>query len=452
MRARREWFPVLLAVIINGIVLSNAVRHPAGVGYDAHAHLTNIQVYPLRFPTPQDSAEYFSAPLSYQGPSVFDKFCMLVLSPAEACRWRMGKVAQFLNVLLSVGITAALWKSCEWLRPGSTSFKVSTFALLAVLTVYYRTFSQVRPEPYVAFFTCLLMLQLLSMLVHKKYGWNPGLRLGLVLGLLILSRQWGFFAFPALAAFVLAMLLSAHSSGNQMLRATAVASAVALLVGGWFYLHLLLTYGSVAEFPMQSPGFSISNQPSVFYSETGFGNPELFRSPVRPAFGDEGTQAFMPIFYSDTWGDYWCYFSCVNRTYGSVAPNQQQIGPFLGKVNLVSTYPTLLLLAALTYGAISFLRALQRRGLHTQDLFGGFLFCFVACSWIGYMIFQIVYPTDAATNKATYMIQIFMALPVLGGLLLDKIRERHPQLHVIALSGLALVFMHNLPALFTRWR
>jgi hypothetical protein len=199
---------------------------------------------------------------------------------------------------------------------------------------------------------------------------------------------------------------------------------------------------------MDSPGFSIFNQPMSFYFGTGLKNLVLFKTPVQPAFD----RSYLPVFYSDTWGDYWCYFTCViNVTAPGMALNRQQITPFLAKVNIVSIYPTLLLLAGFGAGGISFLRLFKRRKQDNRQLFESFLFIMAACSWAGYMVFLISYPGNPLTNKATYMIQVFMILPVLAGILLEKVSDQHPILYRCLIIALVLAFIHNLPAFFTHF-
>lgn len=62
---------ILLLIAINGIVLSNAVRHDPRVGYDAADHLKYIEVLSeYRLPTRSDTAEFFSPPLPYLLPAM----------------------------------------------------------------------------------------------------------------------------------------------------------------------------------------------------------------------------------------------------------------------------------------------------------------------------------------------------------------------------------------------
>ncbi len=453
---RAHWPSLLVAVLINAVILTNALLHHPKIGYDVTEHLNYIQVMPLRLPTPADTSEFFSAPLPYLLPSLFDKLCTAAGWPN--CRALDGKTAQAINFLLSLAITALLWKLAERLKPGSESFKVSTLSLLGVLTVYYKTFSQARGEPYVAFFVVLAVYLLMGHLQRlERLSARDGTLLGVVLGLLVLSRQWGFLLFPALAVLLALLLLKNWPLRARIARFTLTALLVAFAVGGWFYLHLYFTYGSFTTFNLQSVGpFSFSNQPQSFYRYTYLENFDIFREPVRPNFGN----TLYPIFYSETWGDYWGYLTFISQDnpYVNLTENRAEVAPYLGRVNLVSVFPTLLLLAGLLWGAWHFAKAWLQRNPAPDTILYAFALSVVVFSWVGYLWFLVSYPSVnpvnlqvIPTNKATYLIQVFMLLPVLGASLLEKLKSLKPALYWLLLAGLALVFAHNLPALITRY-
>ncbi len=162
--------PIILALclVINGIVLANAILHYPKVGYDVVEDLNYIQVLPDRLPTFQDTYEFFSPPLPYFLPSRFDIICEQYapdalrkyngLDYSNTCRLYDGKFAQGLNVLLSIGITILLLMIAEQIKPGNRFFKISALMMLALLTVYYKTFSQVRGRAIHCFFYCALHL------------------------------------------------------------------------------------------------------------------------------------------------------------------------------------------------------------------------------------------------------------------------------------------------------
>ena len=452
---RKHWIALLIVLVINCIVLTNTVLHHPKIGYDVAGNLNYVQVLAKRLPTPQDTWEFFSPPLPYLIPSFFDKVCLhsshiFGRQPKLAdCRGYDGKLAQFLNFLMSIGITVTLWKIAGLLKPGSESLKISMLAMLGILTVYYKTFSQARGEPYVAFFFCLVMYLVLSFLQNlDALSWKDGLKLGIALGLLILSRQWGFFVFPALAFLAGLIYLKKTAAGWRFVKILFLSGLVAFVVGGWFYLHLYFTYGSFTTFNRVSPGFSLSNKPPEFYFGTGLKNLVLFKKPVRSYLG----KTFWPIFYSDIWGDYWCYFTCVNNvTAPGMTLNRNQIAPYLGRVNLVSIFPTLLLLASTALAAVQFVKVLGRKENNPENNFLAFLFVVFLVAWAGFVIFLINYPAGKTTNKATYMIMIFMIMPVFAGLLLEKLRAVKPVYYRVCMLGLTLVFAHNLPAMITHF-
>jgi hypothetical protein len=199
---RAHWLSLLVVIIINTIVLTNTIIHHPKIGYDVTDHLTYAQIFPYRFPTLQDTREYFSAPLAYFLPSLYDKVC--VYYQWNDCRGLDGRFWQILNFFISIVITTIIWKIAERLKPGNELFKVSMLSMLAILTVYYRTFSQARSEPYVALFMILTIAIILKQLQNlESINWKDGIQLGIVLGLLILSRQWGFFVFPAIGLLVI---------------------------------------------------------------------------------------------------------------------------------------------------------------------------------------------------------------------------------------------------------
>ena len=147
---------------------------------------------------------------------------------------------------------------------------------------------------------------------------------------------------------------------------------------GWFFAHLDARYGSLTAFNRSGvAGFSFANQPTRFY--VGSGDPFLFTHPVRPAFSNQA----LPIFYTETWGDYWCYFVVAGRKQSTgewvsglpfrfafeprrvpagLMTNRFRMAPYLGRVNLVSLLPTTFLLLAFSFGIPAMAQGLRGRG------------------------------------------------------------------------------------------
>lgn len=456
---KADWLVISLFLAINLIVLVNAVRHNPEMGYDAIDHLGYLQVLPERLPDPEDTNEYFSAPLPYFLPSLVNKACVAAYGGLneqsfEVCRKAAGKFAQGINVLLSLGTTYLLLGICTRLRPESRTFRLSTLALLGTLTVYYKTFAQVRGEPYVVLFTAWALFLLVNLLANRENaGWKDGIVLGVVLGLLILSRQWGFMLFPALGLLVLLVVALEKQGALGLVRAFSACLVVAFLVGGWFYLYLYARYDTFLAFNQKSPGFSFANQPYEFYRHTGLDGFQLFREPTRRVFDN----MLIPVFYSEMWGDYFGYMVFIrDKSYLGILgyANQAQINPYLGRVNLVSLYPTLLYAAGLFTGLFAGLSAWKAHGeARTRRLFYFGLFLFVLVSFVLFLYFLISYPflETGTTIKATYLLHSLLVLTLLGAEFLEQIHVRWRRIYWVLLVLLLLVWAHNLPAMISRY-
>ena len=447
---------IILFFVINILVLTNSILHHPKIGYDVTGNINYIQILLHRFPGPTDSNEFFSPPLSYFLPSVYDAVCNHLLpGPTEnlygipviwVCRTYDGKFAQVLNFLLSLGTTFLLLVISEQVRPGNQFFKRSVLLFLALLTVYYKTFSQVRAEPYVVFFAVLSIYFLNQIIRAKSFSIKYSLFLGVSLGLLVLSRQWGFFLFPAIFLLLGLVFLWDRIAAVNYAKMLAVSFAISALVGGWFYIHLYLTYGSFTAFNIEPQRFSFASLPSGFFTTSGLKDFQIFKAPVRPLF-DKG---FFPLFYSDVWGDYWGFFTYHQQILG-YPDNSATVVPYLGQVNLFSILPTVLLLLGIGWGI---LQLFKRNIVSSPENLSLALITLIAIvSLAGFMWFVInYYPADASVIKATYIIQFFIALLFPAAGFLEVVRAKSRVVYWVIVLALTIVFVHNLPAMITNFK
>ncbi len=291
--------PLLLVLfaLLHLIVLLNAVVHDPLIGYDARGHLAYVETLADgELPDQNQSPEFFSPPLPYLIPA-------LLISTADVSTFTAAKYAQFANVLLSIGSCMLMLAICGLLNR-AIALRRSTLILLALFTVYYKTFAFVRGEPYVAFFGFVIVYMTVVIAGHRKFSFKWASALGAAWGLCALSRQWGFFIILASALLLLGKAWRSGELRRPLLQSLLVAGILGSLSGGWFYVGLKMEHGSMTAFNRTgAPEFRFSNQPLKFY--IGLSPKELFHSPVRPAFPNE----FIPIFYSETWGDYWGFFT-----------------------------------------------------------------------------------------------------------------------------------------------
>jgi hypothetical protein len=463
-------------VFVNGLALANAALHDPRVGYDAGQHLSYILTL-AKAHTPsfvEGGTQSFTPPLSYALPALLLRVMVeaggdddvlksdLLSQDSDAVgtpradggerRSRFlllgvaAKFAQLLNWLFSVGLTLCVLKTCELIRPGEAAFKFWSLLTLGMLPVYYKTFSFVRAEPLGALLVAAAAYQFLRMLLAKDFGARRALTLGLLIGLAILARQWSFLILPAFACSTLLTLRSRTRRENRAF-ASALAAAVltAALVGGWFYLSYPWAEarpGRMGSYMANVSGDSYWTQVSAL--SLSVGDERLFTTPVRDALADE----VIPIFYSETWGDYWGYFVTGKS-------NQPEgVRRYLGRVNLVSLLPTAALLAGLGFGVYSlFSNSLGARVGAGEGAACGSLCLLVAWSFIGYAYFLAAQPNTGhgTVVKATYMLQAFPFVSILAARVLEMLGRRSQRLSLCAGLLLVCVTLHNLPAMVTHY-
>jgi hypothetical protein len=455
-RGRPAWSVVLAFAAINGIVFVNAILHDPRVGYDSNEHLVNIAVLSeLRLVTRQDTQAFYYSPLPYILPA-------LMMHATGVKLFWAAKFAQLLNLALSLGLTHSLLRACRLVSP-HPALRLGTLLGLGILPVYYKSFAFVRGEPYVAFFATAALYYVVEVFVRRRFRVRGIVFLGLAIGLSGLSRQWGILLLPALGVFGAFEWLRLPRWRGAIARSTLLALAVGSLVGFSFYGVQKLRFGSMATFNRRpAPCFTFANQPLDFYF--GLGLDQLFDEPIRPNFANQ----FLPIFYSETWGDYWGHFAVYGvdtrtpefvgvRYLANLRPEDEPpwlvtnfptIGPYLGRVNLLALLPTGLALAAvLMAGASVFRRRAEprRRELATWVLLA------VAASWCGYAWFLIMFPSIGRgdTIKATYMLHTFPYVAILTGVLLERLRGRMPFVYRFLIGSTVLIWIHHLPVMVT---
>ena len=455
-RSGRNWDFSLIALFlaIQLVVLANALLHSGEVQYDGGSHRQYVNTLADgRLPTPKDSREFFSPPLPYAPMAI-----ARALGQEESTAAKLG---QLLNVLLSFGLCWYLLRICEVARPGDRTFKLASLGFLGMLPVFYRTFAFPRGEPWVAFFAVAATFLLLRLVVLDDARTRVALQLGLILGLLSLSRQWGVLLYPAIAVSAIVWLYRDPERRRALGRKLFLSAVVCLAVGGWFYLHLHTEFGSIAAFNKKTKPFRLSNHGVSFYTSPCY--PEVFTWPLRDACHGH----LWPILYTDTWGDYWHYFLVRGtdpdtgelvsgrelfrelRKDPSFPSNRASMAVYLGRVNLTALLPSALALLGFVVGWRSLIRSLQRTPSPTEEV-RGLLALLVTTTLLGYLWFVVTHP-GATSIKATYVLQIYPFLAILAADSLVRIDRRLPALGRVLKWALVVVALHLAPALVTHY-
>ena len=464
--APRRWVAVVVTaaviVLVNLVVLRNALTHEPLVGYDVPDHVAYAQVLAKgHLPGPKESREFFSAPLAYAPPAV-----MAAVSGEDRPRG-VGRAWQVLNVFYSVTLCVALAAATARLVPPDGRWArfapAAAVAILGTLPVYYKTFAQARSEPLLATLAVVALLAAIQMCRKpggKAWRWAA---FGFLVGLLPLTRQWGVFAAAPLglvaAAYAFARLPYKAAVGR-----VALAVAVSGVTCGWFYLTLQYRFGSMTAFNQEPQSFDLKKHPRDAYLDWPLA--KMANDPTRPNL----KYRFGPVLYSDFWGDYWGYFLLYSkrapddkdgRYYTGRDAERQRAGgrlpertnydvmpAYLGRVNVVSVLPSLILLAGVGWGLIAGLVALR----HRPDLAAGRLMAtgVVLLTFAGYFWFVVSYTDDKTDEiKASYLLQLVPCLALLTAAMLASLARRHPRLAVAAVAVLALAAVHNARAFWS---
>ena len=454
---------VAVFILINGLVFANAYLHDPRIGYDNRSYFAYIEALSkVRLVTPQDSREFFSPPLPFAFPAL-----LMALTSIDVAR--AVKLAQFLNVFLSMGLTWYLLKACRLLGSRS-SLGLGALVFLGILPVYYKSFAFVRGEPLVAFFAVIILYHALLMVARRQFTLVNASILGLCLGLSVLSRQWGVLLLPSVLLLLGYCWIRLRPWRASIARVLGLSLVLATAVGGWFYFHLRFNQGSFTPFNRPPAAkFSFGNQPPEFYF--GLSPGLLFKAPVRPNFPNQ----LIPILYSEIWGDYWGFFSVSStdtRTSGHIngrgladiletgsrptwlETNYDTMSAYLGRVNLISLLPSLLALISLGVVAAATLRWRGNSGASPdQRVMLGFLLLAITATLAGYLWFLIMYPSigKGDTIKATYVLHIFPLVAIIVGVALKHVEERSRFLYRLLMGALCLVFLHNISTMVTHY-
>ena len=136
--------------------------------------------------------------------------------------------------------------------------------------------------------------------------------------------------------------------------------------------------------------------------------------------------------YSDTWGDYWGYFSFTSR-FLEIGRNQMEIGSYLGSVNVLSLFTALVIL-------IFYIRTLRN---NPDILTIKIIHYSVIISLLGYFLFVFLYPAGNSgdTIKATYMVQAINLSVFIASISIQNIKNK--KVYLLLTSCLILIFSYN---------
>ncbi len=374
--------------------------------YDADAHIEYIkyvsQYLPrsLKIPLREHTYLFYNPPLSYLFPSLVNASCRffsLIHNNVSTCEIFYGKFVQIFNSIIYISTILINLRVLKKINKSDSFINYGYLILISILAVNYRTVSMIRSEIYLLFFMSLLLsLVLKAFELEFKVNFRDKIYLGILVGLLALTRQTAFLLFPS---FFIMYLYTKPNQKLNFIKFMSFGGLVGFLISSWFYFRLYFTYGSFTTFNQVPKDFQIMNLPLNFYIPTFDQFTTLFNTPIRPYLDNQ----FLTILYSDIWGDYWKYFRDFQYT-----DNHFDIG------NAYSLISTFIILYLYTY-----------KSDHNKYLpYFKYIKFTVLVSFIGFLYFQISFPTTSGDGvKATYFIHMIHLVIFISSINLESIKK-----------------------------
>ena len=438
----------LLIAVLMFILTFNIIFYDPIFGYDAEAHYAYVDYVAMylpdnfELPSDEDSREFFNPPIAYLFPSAVAILCRNLISAeniVKSCQPIYGKATQIFQSILFLITLIYYTKTLKLFSLKSSRLVFNFLILVLLLTANYRTISMIRGEPYVLLFMSMVLYYYARLLTSKfNYSKKDILIIGFLIGLLALSRQWAFLLFPG---FFFMYLHFSKEEKSTYLKFIISIFSLGFLLSSWFYFSLYIEYGSFTAFNKNPSSFSFTNQDLYFYIPISPEIKYVFIKPIRPFFSNQ----FIPILYSDLWGDYWGYFSFTSRNLAG-GLNQMMIGDYLARVNIFSLVPSFLLLISL--------KKTKNNLEDKHQKFLIFIKYLITFSFIGYLWFAIKYPAlpTGDTIKASYIIQLFHLLCFPAAFRLESIFRKNKNFYYLIIFLLLIVFGHNFSAMLSHFR
>ena len=300
-----------------------------------------------------DTYEYFSPPIAYLFPALSIVLCRNLITSEDYktdCLDFYDNLGQVFLLFLFIIYLISLFFISKKLFKNYMKFFIPLLVLTLSLSVNYQMFSSFRGETYIMFFSSLVFLLLLSMAQSSKINYLQYLYLGILLGLMLLSRQWAVFFLPTIFIFWLTNQTSQENK-RKMFFGFFASGLIGLVIASPFYLSLQDKENSIAAWNGDSYEININKYPISFYTRLGFSEGYFTNPTIANPQYDEFIhgESIIPTFLSTIWGDPNGYFSYTHLRY---LERNETFEKYLGVVNFIGLSYIMLFLS----GVVKFYR------------------------------------------------------------------------------------------------
>ena len=408
---------IVIFIFFLGLFLHNAWYFPHKYGYDAGLHYKYLEtiVIKKKIPTPEDTKSSYNPPLYYFLSSRIIPFFVPLFN---GDLWEAEKVWILITACFAPLIGFFWFDIFRKLNPRAGWLAY----LLLIWLLSFPTLNKMLPMYNYEVFQLILVSFTIWFFIKfflEKTQINLVIWLGIFTGFLLLTRIMSSSLVLSIFITILLLWWWKKISFKKMLILNLIFILITLAIGGWFY-YFYKDQGVFlsGENPKDFKGIPIlKRQPRSFYTETFFHL--SMKAPVRPNFYNR----FIPIFYSDFWGDYWNYYR--HRRFPLSPEEEQKIPTWREKIsasrllvlawqNRINLIPTLIILAGFIWAFLTSIISIIKRSknLTYQNISENFLVIFFLIAFSGFFYANLEFPNlyKGDTIKSAY---ILFAIPIL---------------------------------------
>ena len=423
--ARAAIYCVIAAATL--IAVRNAIVYPAVLGYDAREALDYAQSVVQQGRLPDGTGSYYTPPGFFAlGGVGVELSVWLDLDTRERAAQVFNGLAAAATVVLLLVLVRLLW-------PGRDVLHLAALVFFVVCPVVLKSAAMFHPEPLSMLLSTAALVLAARLLVRPGRQLITAAALGLCLGLAQLVRAWTLWTLAVVVVVLVVAAATRAADRRRLAIATSLVVVVGVAVPAPWYAHQLARYDN-ALFAQPAPAEPLWNRrPLSFF--VGSGLPHVVTEPYRPSFSN----AFVPVAYAETWGDYygvWRWFP--SRGEPSAGARRELV-----TMSLVGLPFTLVAVA----GWLALLGLMLRRpGARPERHLVALL---PLGALAGILYFATAYPTpDSDTVKGSFMLTAVPAWAACFGFAFDGLRARFPRLSGALLCALGAIALVALPFLF----
>jgi hypothetical protein len=276
----------------------NALTYPSIGGYDAQEYITYARDLVEHGTLPAQGVGAYYTPPGYMAVAGIAGTLGRALDVQDP-----DHLGQLVNAAAVVGTAVLVLLLARTLWPARPVTWLAAVGFFAFFPTVLKTGAMFHPEPLGMVITAGALLVLAHMVRARRYSWKFAVPLGLLLGAGQLVRAWSLWMVAVATIVLVVAALGDRSVRRSALGATLIAVALAAIVPAPWYLHQATRYSNPVFDRPQEDEFLLARRPLAFYVDARF--PEVIRHPWEGTFNDR----FLPIFYAETWGDYFGIWS-----------------------------------------------------------------------------------------------------------------------------------------------